>query len=373
MTFADIQRLLMPIKRKIFLLFGRGIVEAIDNTGKTQKIQVTGLNNETITDIERLQNYGFESYPDIDSDLEAALLFGYGNRDQGISVCVHDRDNRPTDLTVGDVRVYDKNSNKITLDSDGILIEDANGNTITLDSDGMLVEDTNGNTIEMKSGEINITGTKINLLGASESFVLGDTTKTELIKDQTLMQTLQTAINGWVPVPMDGGAALKTALAGFLALSQANYSNILSSKIQGDIKYEDNDLVRENGLETSVIMSLFTDRRAEDDDPLDDIEDKKGWWADSTSDIDGDQIGSRIWLLNRSKTTTDTEIKLKEYALEALDWMIEDGVVQDVKATVERLGTPGNDILGLKVEILKIDGNIETFKFDDLWNTQLGL
>lgn len=91
-------------------------------------------------------------------------------------------------------------------------------------------------------GEINIDGATINigenataikLAGGGEKFVLGDTAKTEWEKDTTGLSTLQSAISGWTPVPNDGGAALKTALAGFLALTFADYSNSLSTKIEG--------------------------------------------------------------------------------------------------------------------------------------------
>jgi len=143
---------------------------------------------------------------------------------------------------------------------------------------------------------------------------------------------------------------------------------------EADIDFGDEDLVRENGLESAVIMSLFTDRRAKEDDTLDDKNDKRGWWGDRLDvDANDDKIGSRIWLLERSKTTNQTIVKLKEYILEALDWMVEDGVAMKVDAEVERQGDPGNDRLAFSVTIYKIDGNNETYKFDDLWNNQMGI
>ena len=143
---------------------------------------------------------------------------------------------------------------------------------------------------------------------------------------------------------------------------------------EADIDFVDEDLVRENGLESAVIMSLFTDRRAKEDDTLDDKNDLRGWWADRLDvDANDDKIGSRIWLLERSKTTNQTTVKLKEYILEALDWMVEDGVAMKVDAEVERQGDPGNDRLAFSVTIYKIDGNNETYKFDDLWNNQMGI
>jgi len=84
-----------------------------------------------------------------------------------------------------------------------------------------------GNVIYNSNGEI------LTFLEGDESFVLGDTAKTELDKDEDAMTTLQAAINGWIPLAGDGGGALKTALGTFLTKPMANYSNILSSVIKG--------------------------------------------------------------------------------------------------------------------------------------------
>ena len=113
-------RIMMTVKNKIYLIIGRGILKAINNDeSKTQKIQIVGLSGETITDIERLQNYGFESFPDADDDHEVLVVYPGGNRDQGIAIVIHNRD-RPDDLKVGDVRVWDKHGNSIELSKTGI-------------------------------------------------------------------------------------------------------------------------------------------------------------------------------------------------------------------------------------------------------------
>ena len=98
----------------------------------------------------------------------------------------------------------------------------------------------------------------------------------------------------------------------------------------GDLSVVDEDLESESGLETAVIISLFTDRRARDDDELPDPNnsDKRGWWGDLVAEVADDQIGSRLWLLERAKTTENVLVKAKEYAEESLSWMIEDGVAK---------------------------------------------
>jgi len=68
----------------------------------------------------------------------------------------------------------------------------------------------------------------------TEAFVKGTTLQPELQKDITAMTTLQAALTAWVPVPNDGGAALKLALAGFLALPMGSVTNMNSVKIKGE-------------------------------------------------------------------------------------------------------------------------------------------
>lgn len=102
--------LVNSIRKKIFLLIGRAILTAVNNSGKTMTVQVTGLKDETITGIERFQEYGFESYPKVGS-AECVIGFINGNREHGIVLCIHDREYRPTDLVEGEARMYHNDGN----------------------------------------------------------------------------------------------------------------------------------------------------------------------------------------------------------------------------------------------------------------------
>jgi len=137
----------------------------------------------------------------------------------------------------------------------------------------------------------------------------------------------------------------------------------------GDFLFADNDLTTDKGLQTAVIVSLFTDRRAYPDDVLPDSnsKDRRGWWGDSLSPLQDDRIGSRLWLLNREKTTTLTLERVRRYAKEALNWMVEDGVAASVQVEVERQGTVGNDVLAWRVQIRKQDGAVEAVLFNTQW------
>ncbi|HGM5387486.1 hypothetical protein FBF90_05100 [Serratia marcescens] len=83
------------------------------------------------------------------------------------------------------------------------------------------------------------------------------------------------------------------------------------------------DLINGDDLQTAMIISLFTDRVARDDDDIDG-EDRRGWWGDMGEEHN---IGSRLWLLRRQKLTQDVAQKAEDYAREALQWLISDGVV----------------------------------------------
>jgi phage gp46-like protein len=143
--------------------------------------------------------------------------------------------------------------------------------------------------------------------------------------------------------------------------------------LEGDLSVVDEDLESESGLETAVIISLFTDRRAREDDELPDPNntDKRGWWGDLVSEIADDQIGSRLWLLERAKTTENVLVKAKEYAEEALQWLISDNVAKKVEVEVERQGTEGNDRLALLVKIFQSDNNQTALKFNTRWEAQV--
>lgn len=142
------------------------------------------------------------------------------------------------------------------------------------------------------------------------------------------------------------------------------WSNVTGN---ADLSMIDGDLAVDRGLETAVLLSLFTDRRAANDDvpPSGDDTDRRGWWADQFADNEGDLIGSRLWLLDRSKLTNETMLRAKQYAAEALQWMIDDKVVSAVNVTVTKRGA--NGVL-LAVELVRPGKDAVAFNFARVWD-----
>ncbi|MGV6478767.1 phage GP46 family protein [Pantoea agglomerans] len=119
------------------------------------------------------------------------------------------------------------------------------------------------------------------------------------------------------------------------------------------------DLDKGNDLESAVLISLFSDRRADTDDATDD-NDRRGWWGDSDEEL----LGSRLWLLNRSPLSVAVARRAEVYAQESLAWLVGDGVMSSVSA-VGTIVRP--DRLYLTVTLNRPDGSSHQYKFNWLW------
>ncbi|MDU1063265.1 MAG: phage GP46 family protein [Leclercia adecarboxylata] len=117
-----------------------------------------------------------------------------------------------------------------------------------------------------------------------------------------------------------------------------------------------------NPLPRAVIISLFSWRRANADDNADQT---MGWWGDTFPTVTGDRIGSRLWLLGREKITNNTLNRARDYATEALQWMVDDGVAARFDVTSERLGI---EAARLNITIYQRDGTRWDLRFDDYWS-----
>lgn len=136
----------------------------------------------------------------------------------------------------------------------------------------------------------------------------------------------------------------------------------------GDLTVQDRDLERDPGLETAVIVSLFSNRRA---DSLDELPDpsgsSEGWWGDAVSE---NPVGSKLWLVGREKLQpTEVIPRAEQYAKEALAWMIEDNVASEITATAIRYSI---DTLRLDLSIIRPEiGRAESFTYFFNWVEQI--
>ena len=137
----------------------------------------------------------------------------------------------------------------------------------------------------------------------------------------------------------------------------------------GELVLSGFDLARDDGLETGVIISLFTDRRASSEQipaelPQDDL---RGYWGDISNATPSDQTGSLLWLLAREKQLPQVLSRAKQYCQEALAWMVDDLIATRVEVTTE-FGARG--WMWITVDIFRPTGSPVRYRFNYEWAAQ---
>lgn len=143
------------------------------------------------------------------------------------------------------------------------------------------------------------------------------------------------------------------------------------NKQYADFMIADRDVDRDAGIETAVMLTLLTDKRAEAGDPLPDGSGYKGgWWGDSLPVVPDYEMGTKLWLLQRSKTLSEIPAIAKEYLNDGFKWMIEDGIVKSVEVAVERRRDL-KDTLYFALTFVKPEGTTIFYKFYYNWEAQI--
>ena len=146
---------------------------------------------------------------------------------------------------------------------------------------------------------------------------------------------------------------------------------MVMTEFGGDLVLFGFDLERDDGLETAVIISLFTDRRASAEQippeyPQDDL---RGYWGDINNASATDQTGSLLWLLAREKELPQTLSRAEQYCREALAWMIDDLVSTKIEVTASYYS---RGWMLLVIDIYRPTGAAVRFQYNYEWSAQAG-
>jgi phage gp46-like protein len=134
-----------------------------------------------------------------------------------------------------------------------------------------------------------------------------------------------------------------------------------------DISISGSSIDSEEGLKTAITLSLFTWARASPDAILADPLDRKGWWADTYADTPGDAFGSQLWQLIGNPLDTSTLDTADRMIREALQWMVDDGLIGGVEVELEIVR---HGVLGATISVLQPQQPATWFA--DLWEISLG-
>jgi phage gp46-like protein len=124
------------------------------------------------------------------------------------------------------------------------------------------------------------------------------------------------------------------------------------------------DLLADDSLRVAVACSLLTDREwAESPDG-----DRRGTWQDALLDDPRDRAGSWLWRLAPRKRQPAMLSEAKQYAEQALAWLVQDGIASRVDV-VARFDARYE--LQLDIAIHRPTG-LQRFRLAALWQQSLG-
>ncbi len=121
------------------------------------------------------------------------------------------------------------------------------------------------------------------------------------------------------------------------------------------------DIATEDFFDTSIVMSLFAEKRASNSE-VPESRRRRGWIGnESTPNFEN---GSKIWLFEQSKLTRTTLNEIETAAQDGLKWLIEDGIAVSTESVASITGI--SSIL-LAITIRRTNSKVEK-RFFELWD-----
>lgn len=130
-----------------------------------------------------------------------------------------------------------------------------------------------------------------------------------------------------------------------------------------DIQFTDGDVETQDFFDTALIVSLLSDRRANESEALLSHM-RRGWIGNEHTP--GIEIGSKIWLYEQSRLTRQIINQVADAARNAVQWMVEDDLVVAIRRVTAEFLPPSSPIIGARitVEIERSNSVIENRYFD---------
>ena len=122
---------------------------------------------------------------------------------------------------------------------------------------------------------------------------------------------------------------------------------------------EDGDVETINAFDTYIKVALHTDIRAEASE-VSIPQYRRGWIGNEGTP--GFEMGSKLWLLFQAELTQDNVNRAEEYARQALQKMVDEGLAISVRV----VGVMTSEGIGLNIKIIRPDSAV-ALRYFDLW------
>lgn len=97
----------------------RGVLHLVKSADNIQKVQASGLSDETLQDVEMMQQFGFTSVPP--ANTQAVIIPIGGQSSHGIVIATENGSFRVKNLQGGEVAVYDESGSSIVLKKERLI------------------------------------------------------------------------------------------------------------------------------------------------------------------------------------------------------------------------------------------------------------
>lgn len=134
-----------------------------------------------------------------------------------------------------------------------------------------------------------------------------------------------------------------------------------------NVLFEKDEFLSDKGMETMVTISLFSDARITELELPAGETYRGGWWGEAAVALEPEAFGSKLWLLDREKQLPELLVRVEEWVLRALDWMIEEGIAQSISAEATY---PRDEFMRIDIEIVRPEQERLSFNYDFLWEGQ---
>ena len=132
-----------------------------------------------------------------------------------------------------------------------------------------------------------------------------------------------------------------------------------------DITFTDGDITADEGFETAIMASLFTDARASESQ-VGSPEQRRGWLGNTLSTVPGREVGGLMYLAEQRRLTQDTVNENVDFAQKSLAWMTEDRLAQRIDVSGELIPKKG-----VRLTIAITTPNDKLFFSVDLWENTI--
>jgi len=123
----------------------------------------------------------------------------------------------------------------------------------------------------------------------------------------------------------------------------------------------DGDIQTEDFFDSAIVVSLFSDRRANEAE-VSESSRRRGWIGNEYTP--GFEMGSKLWIFEQSRLTRTVIGELENAARAALQWLVDEGFAVSIGEITAR--PFGNGGLALEVEIFRTT-SIVTRRYFELW------